>query len=77
MSEEGDSLGGGIVDRETKAKIIEQYRSKETDTGSTDVQVAILTNRITELTGHLQKHRHDHATRRGLLMLVGQRRRPE
>ena len=63
------------MDRESKTQIIEEYRHHPTDTGSTDVQVAVLTRRISELTGHLQGHRHDHATRRGLLMLVGQRRR--
>ncbi len=63
------------MDRESKTQIIEEYRHHPTDTGSTDVQVAVLTRRISELTGHLQDHRHDHATRRGLLMLVGQRRR--
>lgn len=63
------------MDSESKSKIIEEYRHHPTDTGSTEVQVAILTRRISELTGHLRDHRHDHATRRGLLMMVGQRRR--
>ena len=63
------------MDRETKAQIIEEYRGHPNDTGSTEVQVAVLSRRISDLTAHLQIHRHDHATRRGLLMLVGQRRR--
>ncbi|MYD36070.1 MAG: 30S ribosomal protein S15 [Dehalococcoidia bacterium] len=67
--------GGGSLDRQTKSQIIEEYRGHPSDTGSTEVQVAVLSRRISDLTGHLQVHRHDHATRRGLLMLVGQRRR--
>ena len=63
------------MDGETRQGIIEQYRTHASDTGSTDVQVALLSHRIRELTGHVQVHHHDHATRRGLLMLVGQRRR--
>lgn len=56
-----------------KNEIIEKYRKSENDTGSPEVQVAIFTTRIQELTEHLKKHRKDYATRRGLLMLVGQR----
>ena len=67
--------GGGKLDLQTKSQIIEEYRGHPTDTGSTEVQVAVLSRRIRDLTAHLQDHRHDHATRRGLLMLVGQRRR--
>jgi small subunit ribosomal protein S15 len=63
------------VDRERKSALIEQYRTSEQDTGSSDVQIALLTERIKELTGHLRGHRHDQSTRRGLLRLVGQRRR--
>ena len=63
------------MDKETKGQVIEQYRAREGDTGSTEVQVALITHRITELTEHLRVHRHDHATRRGLLQLVGKRRR--
>lgn len=63
------------MDRATKAQTIEQYRKQPLDTGSTEVQVALSTARISELTRHLQEHRHDHATRRGLMVLVGQRRR--
>lgn len=58
-----------------KSEIIEAYRIKDKDTGSPEVQVAILTARINHLTGHLQTHAKDHHSRRGLLMMVGQRRR--
>jgi small subunit ribosomal protein S15 len=58
-----------------KVSIIEQYKTHETDTGSPEVQVAILTARISYLTEHLKTHAKDHASRRGLLKLVGQRRR--
>ena len=58
-----------------KAPIIEQYRKHEGDTGSTEVQVALLTTRIQQLTQHLREHKHDNHTRRGLLKLVGRRRR--
>ncbi len=60
---------------ENKAKVIESFRLHEKDTGSADVQVAILTERINQLTEHLQKFKKDHSSRRGLLMMVGQRRR--
>jgi small subunit ribosomal protein S15 len=63
------------VDKESKSAIVEQYRASEKDTGSTEVQVAILTERIKGLTEHLKAHRHDYHSQRGLLMLVGQRRR--
>ena len=56
-----------------KAKIIEEFRLDESDTGSTPVQVAVLTHRIKHLTEHLKKFPKDHATRRGLLRLVGRR----
>ena len=58
-----------------KAATIEQHRLHETDTGSPEVQVAILTERIDHLTEHLKVHKKDHHSRRGLLMLVGRRRR--
>jgi small subunit ribosomal protein S15 len=58
-----------------KSEVIEQHRNHDKDTGSPEVQVAILTARINHLTGHLQKHAKDHHSRRGLLMMVGQRRR--
>ena len=54
---------------------IEKYRTHETDTGSPEVQVAMLTQRISDLTEHLKTHKHDHHSRRGLLLLVGRRRR--
>lgn len=60
---------------EVKQQIITDYRIHESDTGSPEVQVAILTNRITELTEHFKTHAKDHHSRRGLLKLVGRRRR--
>lgn len=62
------------MEKERKSAVIEQFRASEKDTGSTEVQVAILTERIKSLTEHLKMHRHDHHSQRGLLMLVGQRR---
>ncbi len=58
-----------------KAHIVEQYRTHETDTGSPEVQVALLTNRIAYLTEHFQSNAKDHHSRRGLLKMVGRRRR--
>jgi len=60
---------------EVKKSIIEEYATKPGDTGSPEVQVAILSQRIKDLTEHLKEHKHDHHSRRGLLLLVGQRRR--
>jgi small subunit ribosomal protein S15 len=60
---------------ELKAKTVEQFRLHPQDTGSADVQVALLTQRINHLTEHLQNNKKDHSSRRGLLMMVGQRRR--
>ncbi len=60
---------------ELKTSIIEEFRQHEGDTGSPEVQVALLTDRIQHLTEHLREHKHDYSTRRGLLKLVGQRRR--
>lgn len=60
---------------EIKHKIIQDFRVHEHDSGSPEVQVALLTNRITELTGHFKTHTKDHHGRRGLLKLVGRRRR--
>ncbi len=62
------------METEKKSAIIEQFRSNEKDTGSTEVQVAILTERINRLTEHLKEHKHDFHSQRGLMMLVGQRR---
>lgn len=59
---------------EKKLEMIEQYRQHETDTGSPEVQVAILTHRINYLTEHVKVHQKDHHSRRGLLVLVGRRR---
>lgn len=63
------------MDAELKKKTIEEYATAEGDTGSPDVQIALLTKRIAHLTEHLKQHKHDHHSRRGLLLLVGQRRR--
>jgi len=63
------------LDQETKTKIMTEYATLEGDTGSPEVQVAMLTKRIADLTEHLKTHKHDHHTRRGLLQLVGRRRR--
>jgi small subunit ribosomal protein S15 len=63
------------IDTATKEKIIAEYATTEGDTGSPEVQVALLTHRITELTEHLKDHKHDHHSRRGLLLMVGRRRR--
>ena len=60
---------------DVKDKTIEEFRIHERDTGSADVQIALLTQRINHLTDHLQKNNKDHSSRRGLLVLVGQRRR--
>ncbi len=63
------------LDQETKNKIMGEYATKDGDTGSPEVQVAMLTKRIADLTEHLKVHKHDHHSRRGLLLLVGRRRR--
>jgi small subunit ribosomal protein S15 len=63
------------LDQATKAEIIKEFGTKEGDTGSPEVQIAILTRRINQLTEHLKVHKHDHHSRRGLLILNGQRRR--
>jgi len=60
---------------EAKTKTIETFKLHDSDTGSADVQIALLTQRINHLTEHLQKNKKDHSSRRGLLMMVGQRRR--
>jgi small subunit ribosomal protein S15 len=61
--------------KEQKTNLIQSYHRHDSDTGSPEVQIAILTNRILHLTEHLRTHKHDESTRRGLLKLVGQRRR--
>lgn len=63
------------LDKGQKTAIIDEYRTNVKDTGSPEVQVAILTERINQLIEHLKSHKHDHSSRRGLLMMVGQRRR--
>jgi small subunit ribosomal protein S15 len=63
------------LDSATKKQIMTEYATVEGDTGSPEVQVAMLTRRINDLTEHLKLHKHDHHSRRGLLLLVGQRRR--
>ena len=63
-----------MITTEKKAEIIKEYQLKEGDTGSPEVQVAILTYRINDLNEHLKKHHKDHHSRRGLLKMVGQRR---
>jgi small subunit ribosomal protein S15 len=60
---------------EEKQEVVQQFGKTDTDTGSPEVQIALLTRRINHLTEHLREHKHDHHSRRGLLMLVGQRRR--
>jgi len=63
------------IDAETKSRLITEYATHEGDTGSPEVQVAVLSHRIAALTEHLKEHKHDHHSRRGLLLLVGRRRR--
>lgn len=62
-----------MISKELKSKVIADYATSEGDTGSPEVQVAVLSARIKELTEHFKTHRKDHASRRGLLMLVGRR----
>jgi small subunit ribosomal protein S15 len=63
------------LDTATKQAIMTEYATHEGDTGSPEVQIAVLTRRIKDLTEHLKTHKHDHHSRRGLLLLVGRRRR--
>jgi small subunit ribosomal protein S15 len=64
-----------MLDKKAKQRIINRFKTHETDTGSSQVQIAILTEEIKELTEHLKKHKQDHSSRRGLLRKVGERRR--
>ncbi len=64
-----------MLDKKLKQRIINKFKVHETDTGSTQVQIAILTEEIKQLTEHLKRHKHDHSSRRGLLKKVGERRR--
>jgi small subunit ribosomal protein S15 len=68
-------LGVKALDTEKKAVIMKSYAIRENDTGSADVQIAVLTERINQLSGHLKEHTHDQHTRRSLLRLIGRRRR--
>lgn len=63
------------LDTATKKQIIDEYATAPGDTGSPEVQIALLSKRIADLTEHFKEHKHDHHSRRGLLLLVGQRRR--
>lgn len=63
------------LDAQVKQEIIKEYATHEGDTGSPEVQIAVLTRRIKDLTEHFKEHKHDHHSRRGLLLLVGQRKR--
>ena len=63
------------LNNEAKAAIVAEYQQTATDTGSPEVQVALLTARIKDLTAHFEKHKHDHHSRRGLLKMVNQRRK--
>ena len=64
-----------MLSKEEKTNIITEYHQHDTDTGSPEVQIAMLTARITQLTEHLNTHKHDQSSRQGLLRMVGQRRR--
>ena len=64
-----------MITKDAKQQLIADFRRADEDTGSPEVQVAVLSKRIDELTGHLKSHRKDHHSRRGLLMMVGRRRR--
>ena len=64
-----------MIQKEKKANLIDQYKLHDGDTGSPEVQIAILTTRILELTDHLRSNKHDESSRHGLLKMVGQRRR--
>lgn len=63
------------MDKDRKSEIISEFKAHPKDTGTTEVQVALLTERINHLTGHMRTHRHDYHTQRGLLRLVGRRRK--
>ncbi|MCK5847693.1 MAG: 30S ribosomal protein S15 [Caldisericia bacterium] len=64
-----------MITKEDKTKLIEEYKVHDGDNGSPEVQIAILTKKIQSLSLHLAEHKHDHSSRRGLLKMVGQRRR--
>ncbi len=64
-----------MISKEKKEEVIKEYQLEEGDTGSSEVQIALLTARISELTDHLKDHKNDHHSRRGLLKMVGKRRK--
>lgn len=64
-----------MISKERKQEIVQKYQRDEKDTGSPEVQIALLTERISQLTDHLKDHKQDHSSRRGLLKMVGQRRK--
>lgn len=64
-----------MISKERKQEIVQNYQRDENDTGSPEVQIALLTERISQLTEHLKEHKQDHSSRRGLLKMVGQRRK--
>jgi len=64
-----------MISKERKQEIVQKYQRDEKDTGSPEVQIALLTERISQLTDHLKEHKQDHSSRRGLLKMVGQRRK--
>ncbi len=64
-----------MLNKQQKQSVMQDYQRKDGDTGSPEVQVALLTKRINQLNGHLQEHKKDHHSRRGLLQLVGKRKR--
>ena len=63
------------LDQKVKQEIMKEYATHEGDTGSPEVQIAVMSRRIKDLTEHFKEHKHDHHSRRGLLLLVGKRRR--
>ncbi len=63
------------MDKEQKANIMAEFATHQGDTGSSDVQIAVLTSRINQLSGHLKVHKHDYHTQRGLMKLIGRRKR--
>jgi small subunit ribosomal protein S15 len=64
-----------MISKERKQEVVQKYQRDEKDTGSPEVQIALLTERISQLTDHLKEHKQDHSSRRGLLKMVGQRRK--
>jgi len=74
-TEKSRSASGAVLARERKENVISRFRTHDSDTGSPEVQIAILSERITDLTEHFKTHKNDHASRRGLLMMVSKRRR--